>query len=413
MYYYNETKYEMSRRRRHRGGGNGKFPLGFLYGVLVSVVVFMALWRFDLGPFSAESRSEKIVKKTEVVGDCIEKYYQGEIKEEDLVDGAAKGMVAALGDKYSVYYSQAEYEEVMKGIEGAYVGIGVTLQQEDEKTIRVKDVTRDGPASKGGIQKGDRFLKLDGEDVTGMSLEELVSLIKVDTNEGRKFTITVERKKEDGTMEILDKKVVCEQVTVESIETKKYDNIGYIRIVGFDKETVEQFQVAMENMKNDEVDGIIFDVRDNGGGSLETVVAMLDELLPEGLLLTEKSKKEGNQEFRSTDKVSYDKPMVVLMNGNSASASEIFAGALQTRGVARLVGTQSYGKGLVQSVFSLEKLCGGGLRLTTAEYFLPNGESIHEKGLTPDVEIEYEQQEGEYKAENDNQLAKALEVIKE
>nr|MBP3599044.1 S41 family peptidase [Eubacterium sp.] len=410
MYYYDEHKYERFNRER-RSKGRGNFPLGFIYGVLFSVVVFTTLWRFDLGPFSEGTRSEKIVEKTEVVGKCIEEYYQGEINEEDLVDGATKGMVAGLGDKYSVYYSQKEYEEMMKDIEGSYVGIGVTLKQEDENTIRVTQLNQNGPAAKAGIQEGDRFLKLDGEDITGMALDELVAQIKSDANEGRKFTITVERRKEDGTTEVLDKKVVCEKVTVESIEVKQFGNIGYIRIIGFDKGTDEQFQVAMENMRNKSVDGIVFDVRDNGGGSLDTVVAMLDELLPEGLLLTEKSKKEGDEEFRSTDKVSYDKPMVVLMNGNSASASEIFAGALQTRGAAKLIGTKSYGKGVVQSVLSLENSCGGGLRLTTAEYFLPNGESIHEKGLMPDVEIEYEKQKGEYKAENDNQLAKALEVM--
>ncbi len=410
--YHQEGRYNQYRRERKRNHRNN-FPLGVLYGILLSVAVFTVLWRFELGPFDVKTRSEKIVEKTEIVGKCIEDYYQGEINEEDLVDGTAKGMVAALGDKYSMYYSQKEYEEMMKDMEGSYVGIGVTLHQENENAIRVSEVGKDGPAARAGIQKGDRFLKLDGQDVTTMTLQELVTLIKLDENEGRTFTITIERIQDDGTVEVLEKKVLCEKVTVETIEMKRFGNIGYIRIKGFDKGTDEQFRVAMENLKSKSVDGIVFDVRDNGGGSLETVVAMVDELLPEGLILTEKSKKEGNKEFRSSDKVSYDKPMVVLINGNSASASEVFAGALKTRGAARLVGTKSFGKGVVQSVFSLEGLCGGGLRITTAEYFLPNGESIHEKGLMPDVEIEYEAQEGEYKAENDNQLAKALEVIKE
>lgn len=404
--------WDMMKRKRKRRE-LGRFVCGILYGMVFSGLVFVLCWKFEWGPFSVSSRTEKIQEKVEVIGSCIEKYYQGDISEEDLVNGAAKGMVSALGDKYSVYYTSEEYTEVMKQIDGSYVGIGVTLQQENESTIRIKDVMEDGPAEKAGIQAGDRFLKLDGEDVTGMTVQDLASKIKVDENAGTTFAITIEREKEDGTLEVLEKKVECQKVTVHSIEVNRFDSIGYIRIKEFDKETDEQFKAAMENMRSDSVEGVVFDVRDNGGGSLDTVVAMLDELLPEGLIITEKSKMEGTQEFRSTDESSYDKPMVVLINGNSASASEVFAGTLQTRGAAKLVGTKSFGKGVVQSVFSLEDLCGGGLRITTAEYFLPNGESIHEKGLKPDVEIEYDKPDGDYKAESDNQLKKALEIIRE
>ncbi len=389
------------------------FFFGVCYGILLSVTVFIVLWRFDLGPFVVRTEVEKITEKATVVGDCIDEYYQGEIDKNELVNGAIKGMVAGLGDKYSEYYTQEEYDQMMKDIEGSYVGIGVTLQQENENTIRVQEVTKDGPAMKAGVRKGDRIIKLDGQDVTTMKLNDFVGLIKLDENEGRKFIVTVERMEEDGTTVTVDCNVVCEKVVVESIQSRCYENIGYIIIKAFDKGTDEQFKEAMKEMRDKSVDGIVFDVRDNGGGSLDTVVAMLDELLPEGLLLTEKSKKDGEKKYHSTNKTSYDKPMVVLMNGNSASASEIFAGALQTRGKAKLVGTKSFGKGVVQSVLSLKKLCGGGLRLTTAEYFLPNGESIHEKGLTPDVEVKYETPEGEYKEENDNQLLRALEIIKE
>lgn len=397
-----------NRKRRERS----RFMCGILYGVVLSVLVFVLFWKFEWGPFSVSSRTEKIQEKAEVIGSCIEKYYQGDVSDEDLVNGAAKGMMSALEDPYSMYYTSEEYREVMKQIDGSYVGIGVMLQQENESTIRIKDVTEDGPAEKSGIQAGDRFMKLDGEDVTGMTVQDLASKIKVDENAGATFAITIEREKEDGTCEVLEKKVECQKVTVHSIEVNRFDSIGYIRIKGFDKETDEQFKTAMENMRNDSVEGIVFDVRDNGGGSLDTVVAMLDELLLEGMIITEKSKMEGTKEFRSTDENSYDKPMVVLINGNSASASEVFAGTLQARGAAKLVGTKSFGKGVVQSVFSLENLCGGGLRITTAEYFLPNGESIHMKGLKPDVEIEYDKPEGDHEAETDVQLKKALEVIR-
>lgn len=166
----------------------------------------------------------------------------------------------------------------------------------------------------------------------------------------------------------------------------------------------------MENMKRDDVSGLVIDVRNNGGGSLDSVIEMLDELLPEGELITEKSKKEGDKTYYSTDETSFDRPVAVLINGNSASASEVFAGTLQARKAATLVGTQSFGKGIVQTVLSLEGSCGGGIKLTTAEYVLPGGISIHKKGLTPDFEIEADA--GEPIDESlDNQLQRALELV--
>lgn len=387
------------------------FIFGMMFGMLLSlgIIAFSSASGFVIEfPGSAV---QKVNKKARIIEKCIDEYYQGDVKDEDLADGAAKGMVSALGDKYSQYFTEQEYQELMNGINGSYVGIGVTLRQEDNQSIVVEDVSPGGPAAQVDIRKGDRFIRIDGKDLTDMKLGDIVSIIKKEANEGKTIVITVERSAAAGGSQTLDKEVQCSRVDVVSVKSKKYGTIGYINVSEFDKETDEQFGTAVENMKKDNVTGLVVDVRDNGGGSLDTVINMLDELLPEGELITEKSKKDGDRSYRSTDKTSFDRPIVVLINGNSASASEVFAGTLQARGAATLVGTKSFGKGVVQTVLSLSGSCGGGLKLTTAEYFLPGGISIHQKGLIPDVEVEYEGEPGSYDESRDNQLARALEVL--
>lgn len=387
------------------------FILGIIFGVICLPFLILLARCFGVRLLIGNSATKQICDKSEVIENCIEEYYQGEYSDEALSDGAAKGMVDALGDKYSRYFTQTEYEELMNGINGSYVGIGVTLRQAEDRSILVEDVTEGGPAAKAGIQKKDRFLRIDGTDVTADALNDVVAMVKKEANDGKTIVVTVERQTADGEKQELDLNVVCGRVEVVSVTSKKYGNTGYIKVSEFDKETDEQFGAAVENMKKDQVDGLVIDVRDNGGGSLDTVLAMLDEMLPEGELITEKNKKYGDETFRSTNKRSFDRPVAVLINGNSASASEVFAGTMQARGAATLVGTRSFGKGVVQTVLSLEDYCGGGLKLTTAEYFLPGGISIHKKGLTPDVELEYEGGDGEYDESKDNQLQKALEII--
>ncbi len=408
---------------------------GFLFGMLAGAALLLGVISgaryFGIQLYISGSATQQVHDKAKVIERCIDDYYQGEVKDEELANGAAKGMVSALGDKYSQYYTEVEYEELMNGINGSYVGIGVSLKQEEDGAVIVKDVSAGGPAAAAGIEKGDRFMRVDGREVADMTMDEMIAMIKKEGNDGRTITITVERAVSgaeqnvpdgaeqgapDGSgqdvpdgaeqdapngKELLDLQVVCGKVDVVSVSSKKFGTVGYIKITEFDKETDEQFGTAIENMKKDDVSGLVIDVRDNGGGSLDTVIKMLDELLPEGELITEKSKKEGDKTYYSTDDTSFDRPVAVLINGNSASASEVFAGTLQARKAATLIGTQSFGKGIVQTVLSLEGSCGGGIKLTTAEYFLPGGISIHKKGLAPDIEVE----------DQDDQLQRALEFL--
>lgn len=404
-----------------------------LAGAALLLGVISGARYFGIQLYISGSATQQVHDKAKVIERCIDDYYQGEVKDEELANGAAKGMVSALGDKYSQYYTEEEYEELMNGINGSYVGIGVSLKQEEDGAVIVKDVSAGGPAAAAGIEKGDRFVRVDGREVADMSMDEMIAMIKKEGNDGRTITITVERAvggaEQDAPngKELLDLQVVCGKVDVVSVSSKKFGTVGYIKITEFDKETDEQFGTAIENMKKDDVSGLVIDVRDNGGGSLDSVIKMLDELLPKGELITEKSKKEGDKTYYSTDETSFDRPVAVLINGNSASASEVFAGTLQARKAATLVGTQSFGKGIVQTVLSLEGSCGGGIKLTTAEYFLPGGISIHKKGLAPDIEVEASPDAGKADpvetdsvgadsgqtdaASQDNQLQRALELL--
>lgn len=393
---------------------------GFLFGTLFGVVIAVGIINigryFGIQLYISGSATQQVHDKVKVIETCIDDYYQGEVNDEDLANGAAKGMVSALGDRYSQYYTEKEYEELMNGINGSYVGIGVSLKQEEDSSIIVKEVSEGGPAAEAGIEPGDRFVQIDGMDVAEMGIDNMIAMIKKDSNDGRTIVITIERTREDGEVETIDKQVVCGKVDIVSVVTKMYGTVGYIQITEFDKETDEQFGAALENMRKDDVSGLVIDVRNNGGGSLDTVIHMLDELLPEGELITEKSKKEGDRTYHSTNDSSFSKPIAVLMNEHSASASEVFAGTLQARKAATLVGTQSFGKGIVQTVLSLEGSCGGGIKLTAAEYFLPGGVSIHKKGLTPDVEAAYEGEESDvggekYDESKDAPLKRALEIV--
>lgn len=389
------------------------FIFGTVFGIVLAIGLVSVCRYFGIHLFIPGAASQQLYDKAKVVEKCIDDYYQGEIDDEELIDGGIKGMVSALGDKYSQYYNEEEYNELMSGINGSYVGIGVTLRQkEEDNSLVIEKVTEGGPADQAGLKAGDRFLAVDGKDVTGMGIDEVVALIKGEDNKEKTITIKLERADKDGEKEEIEKKVVCEEVKVISVHSERYDDVGYIQVSEFDKETADQFKVAVENLREDSVKGLVIDVRDNGGGSLDSAIKMLDELLPEGELITEKSKKDGDKVYRSTDETSYEKPVVVLINENSASASEVFAGTLQARGAAKLVGTKSFGKGIVQTVLSLERSCGGGIKLTTAEYFLPGGISIHKKGLEPDVTVEYEGEEGEYDESTDDQLQMACKLIR-
>lgn len=385
---------------------------GILTGILLAVCLLAVAKHFGIHLIPAGSLADDVWERAKVVEKYIDNYYWKEdVSDQKISEYAAKGMVSALGDKYSVYYTDEEYEAAMNSVEGVYVGIGVTVSQEPDTNRKIiQEVQKGKPGEKAGLKEGDEIQKVNGTDVTSMSLTDTVNLIQ--NKEGKKSVLGISRV-ENGKKTTFDVTVTCEEIVNQSVSSWMLsDGIGYLRISEFDNKTVGQFEEAVKKLEEKNQKGMIVDVRKNGGGSLSAAVTILDELLPKGKLITEKSRDKGDKVYESTDEKHFDKPLVVLINQSSASASEVFAGTLQDRGAASLVGVKSFGKGIVQTIYSLKNSCGGGIKLTTGEYLLPSGRSIHEKGLTPDVESEYTGTSGKMAADDDNQLTKAIEVMK-
>ena len=402
---------------------NGKFLKGLFCGVIL-VLICMAgcllhlQWKMNRRA-AVSTDSEKtetldmnlsqVKKKAGEIEELINAYYLDEIDEQKVEDTMYTGMVAGLEDPYSVYYSKEELESMEESISGAYSGIGATLTQDpDTGDLSVVSCFDGTPAQEAGLQPGDVITGWNGNSVEGMELSELVSKIKTDPEE--QLTLEIER---DG--EILEVELTRREVQIPTVEYEMLDDqIGYIRLVEFDEVTADQFQEALEDLENQNMKKLIIDVRNNPGGVLQVVCDMLDQLLPEGLIVYTEDKNGNRKEYTSDEEHQFTKPLAILANENSASASEIFAGAIQDYGIGTIVGTTTFGKGIVQRTFYLSD--GTGVKLTVAKYYTPKGHDIHKKGITPDVEIELDEElknQSSISHEEDNQLQKAIEVLQE
>ena len=351
----------------------------------------------------------QVKKKTGEIEELINAYYLDEIDGQKVEDTMYTGMVAGLEDPYSVYYSKEELESMEESISGAYSGIGATLTQDpDTGELSVVSCFDGTPAQEAGLQPGDVITGWNGKSVEGIELSELVTKIKTDPEE--QLTLEIER---DG--ETLEVELTRREVQIPTVEYEMLDNqIGYIRLVEFDEVTADQFKEALEDLENQNMEKLIIDVRNNPGGVLQVVCDMLDQLLPEGLIVYTEDKNGNRKEYTSDEEHQFTKPLAVLANENSASASEIFAGAIQDYGIGTIVGTTTFGKGIVQRTFYLSD--GTGVKLTVAKYYTPKGHDIHKKGITPDVEIELDEElknQSSISHEEDNQLQKAIEVLQE
>ena len=303
-----------------------------------------------------------------------------------------------------MYYDKEETKALFESTFGEYSGIGVVFSQNaNTKISTAVQVYPDSPAEKAGVKAGDILYKVDGEDVTAEDLSEVVARIRGE--EGTIVTLTVLRGEnhEEVTLDITRGVVQVQTVTY----TMKENQIGYIRITEFDKVTYEQFENALNELTQQGMEGLVVDLRANPGGNLDTVSQILDLLLPKGTIVYTEDKNGKRQEWTSDEEHQFTQPLAVLVDGNSASASEIFAGAVQDYGIGTLVGTTTFGKGIVQQLIQLpDDTC---VKLTISEYFTPNGRNIHKKGIDPDVEVEYVSDEENPDA--DNQLDAALEEV--
>ena len=328
-----------------------------------------------------------------------------DLKEEDLENGLYSGYINALGDPYSVYYDEEQTKSLQESTSGEYSGIGVVFSQNQEtKVITAVQVYENSPANEAGIQVNDILYKVGDKDVSGTDLSDVVQLIRGVENTTVDITVLRGDDAKEVTMTVTRRKIQVETVKSEM----KDDQIGYIRVTEFDSVTYDQFKSALGSLEDQGMKGLVVDLRANPGGNLATVTQMLDLLLPKGTIVSTKDKSGHEEVISSDDEHQFTKPMSVVVDGNSASASEIFAGAIQDYGLGSIVGTTTYGKGIVQQIFDLGD--GTCVKLTMAEYYTPNGRNIHKKGITPDVEVEYQQDENNPDA--DNQLDAALEQVR-
>lgn len=378
---------------------------GALAILLIAGLVSCGLRAGSLG-VSSGNRSQDTDKKMSVLKGLIDENYLGEVDTEKLEEGIYKGFISGLSDPYSVYYDEEETRMLLETTEGEYDGIGAVLSQDIKTGIVTLVQIYDGsPAMEAGLKDNDILYKVEDLEVTGKDLTEVVSHIK--GKKGTQVHLTVYRgdDREEITVTAVRNTIEAQTIKYEMLE----DQIGYVSVTEFDLVTYNQYEQALEDLKSKGMKGLVVDLRNNPGGNLSTVCEMLDLMLPEGLIVYTEDKNGNRQETKSDAERQFELPLTVLMNGNSASASEIYAGAIQDYGVGTIVGTQSYGKGVVQQIFDLRD--GTCVKLTIAEYFTPEGRNINGKGITPDVEVEYE--ENEEDPEADNQLDRAVEVLKE
>lgn len=353
-----------------------------------------------------ESVSKDVERKISGLRELIDAKYLGDVEDSELEEGIYKGLVSGLEDPYSVYYDEEETKSMMESNEGEYCGIGAVLTRNmDTGIITLVQIYDDSPAMEAGLEADDILYKVEDKEVTGEDLTEVVSHIKGE--KGTEVQLTVLRGDDNKEVTVT---AVRNTVQVQTVKHEmKNDGIGYLAVSEFDLVTYEQYKEALADLENQGMKGLVVDLRNNPGGNLETVCDILDLMLPEGLIVYTEDKEGNRDEKKSDEENQFCLPMVVLMNGNSASASEIYAGAIQDYGTGKIVGTQSYGKGVVQQIFMLKD--GTSVKLTIAEYFTPKGRNINGKGISPDVEVEYERNEENPDA--DNQLDKAMEVLKE
>lgn len=375
-------------------------------GILALLIVTNIVTAFATVQFATGSVKE--VAQTKVLERFLKKYYlrSDEITEKDFIEGRKKGTVAALNDPYSQYFDEEEYEKFMESTTGEFFGIGVQIGPvEGSKLITVIAPIKGSPAEAAGLKSGDKIVSVDGVEYTVDEMDEAVKHIKG----GKGTTVTLGIMSE-GEGSVRDVKVTRDEIHMESVITGSIGDIAYIGLTQFEDDTVEEFTEAMKAAAGK--NGLILDLRGNPGGILEAAVGVSDQLLPEAGIVSAKDNRGKEVFYYKSDEAAWGKPIVVLVNGGSASASEIVAGALKDNKAATLVGEKTYGKGVVQTLVPLPG--GGGIKLTTSEYFTPSGVNIQDKGIEPDVEVSLPEDVkaiGLEHRDQDTQLQKAISII--
>lgn len=383
------------------------FSLVFIITTLTGIVDWRQVFMSGRATGAISAKTERKLREIQMYMDA---YFLEDVEAEDVENSLYKGLVQGLGDPYAAYYTEEEYEDMREKTSGNYCGIGAYVNQNATTgAITIVRPIKNSPAEKAGLQTGDVIYQVEGRDVAGQDLSAVVSRMKGEP--GTKVRLTLMRQGREKPFEVT---ITRAEIESETVAAKMLDGkVGYIAVSSFEEVTKEQFRDAVEELEKKGEKSLIIDLRDNGGGLLNTAVDMLDRILPEELVVYTEDKHGEKKEYFAEDDDSLEKPIAILVNGNSASASEVFSGALQDYEKAVLVGTTTFGKGIVQSVFDLHD--GTALKLTTAEYFTPKGRNIHGTGLEPDIRVELNGEavtlKGDVKV--DNQVESAREYLLE
>jgi len=418
---------------------NKKFFLGIFVGIVVMVFLIAGLFELalesrtvrmllfdivkEMSTISSEEEAErtdttsgaaidwsKVSEKEEAIYNTIDDYYLNEIDNDKIQNGIFKGMVDSLGDPYTVYYNPEEYKQFTSSSSGTYSGIGVAVSQNvTTGAITIVKTFKKGSGEKEGMKAGDVIYKVEGKKIEGLELSKVVSMIKGE--EGTFVKVTVLRDGKEIEFNLERKKLEIDTVN-QRMEEKDGKKIGYISVSEFDEVTASQFKNAISELNKEGMEGLVIDLRDNPGGLLDVTCEMLDRMIKKGLLVYTVDKNGNRVDENATDSDSFDKPVAILVNGNSASASEVFSGAMKDYKAATLVGTKTFGKGIVQSIVPFGD--GTAMKVTVSKYYTPNGVNIHGTGIEPDVVVELSKdatKNGKYDRKYDNQLTKALDVV--
>lgn len=364
---------------------NKEFKKGIAIGVASTLVVtgtVFASYQKMLFPKGNALSDVKTVQKLNYLEELIDKEYLDEKDESSLREGLYAGLLAGLKDPYSTYYTAEQYKELNTSNEGSYVGIGAVLQKDDAGGAKIIQLYEGGTGEQAGLKKGDVIKAVDGADVTDKETSDIASMVR--DSEKDSVMLTIQRENEEKTRDV---KVEIRDVEIQTVSHEMLsEDTGYIRISEFSEVTSDQYKKAFADLKDQGMKKLVVDLRDNPGGLLTAVCGVLRQILPEGLIVYTEDKNGKREEETCDGKNKLDMPLAVLVNGNSASASEIFAGAVKDYGIGTIVGTTTYGKGVVQTIHSLTD--GSAVKITIAKYFTPKGNDINKKGINPDVEAE-------------------------
>ncbi len=401
---------------------NKGFKKGILCGIGISLLIcltVLVIWRFsqlsmakEAGLIDQETTLNKsTIEKFDFLEDVIDTYYLNDVDQNTIREEVYKGLFNALDDPYSVYYTAEEYKSMKEAMSGIYCGIGAYLSQlKENNSIIISGLMEGSPAEESGLLPGDTIYMVDNTSISGMDTSQVVSLVKGE--EGTTVTLTIYR---EGESDFRDITIERKQIETPTVSGEMLDDqIGLLSIKEFDKVTYEQFENELSGLQEQGMKSLIIDLRDNPGGDLDVVVNILDDVIPKGLAVYTVDKSGSRKEYNTKDDEYLKIPLAVLVNGNSASGSEVFSGAVKDYGTGTIVGTTTFGKGIVQTVKPFSD--GSAIKLTISEYFTPKGNKVHEVGITPDIEVEFDRDayiNSDYDISGDNQLQKAIEILKD